>query len=281
MDSPRETAARATNRASIDKSAISRAPSRPPGVWSGFGIVAMYFLLQFGLSLMIGSGLIFVLMLQAGLRHERADARSLALAMRASPDFRSVLAVLTMTAAAIVMTVLVRQFWRTQWTRGDLPGFGFVQPGDKSAYLGAVLLGVGVLLLGGPLTHVLAGAHPVHQDITVMAGKVSPAMRLLLAVPVVCVAPFVEELVFRGVLLSGLASRLHTGWAIVASAIVFGCVHLPDFGFAWYPIPALVVMGLALAWMRVRSGSLWPSITLHATNNLFAMLAWFLASKPH
>jgi membrane protease YdiL (CAAX protease family) len=220
-------------------------------------------------------------MLEAGLRHEHPDAKALLLAMQSNPDFRSVLTVLTLGAAAIVVTLLVRSFWPAQWSRGDLQGFGWVAPADTSSYLGAVLLGVGVLLLGGPLTHLLAGQHPVHQDISVMAGKVSPAMRLLLAIPVVGVAPFVEELVFRGVLLSGLASRMGARWAIVASAIVFGCVHLPDFGFAWYPVPALVLLGLALAWIRVRSRSLWPAITLHATNNCFAMLAWFLASKPH
>jgi membrane protease YdiL (CAAX protease family) len=133
-----------------------------------------------------------------------------------------------------------------------------------------------VLLLGGPLTHLLAGHHEVNQDVSLLAGNVSMGMRLLLAVLVVCVAPFVEELVFRGVLLSGLASRMPIGWAMLASAIVFGCVHLPDFKFAWYPVPALVILGLASAWLRVRTRSLWPSITLHATNNFIAAIAWFV-----
>jgi membrane protease YdiL (CAAX protease family) len=35
---------------------------------------------------------------------------------------------------------------------------------------------------------------------------------------------------------------------------------------------------LALAWLRVRTRSLWPSITLHATNNFMAVLAWFLVA---
>jgi hypothetical protein len=92
------------------------------------------------------------------------------------------------------------------------------------------------------------------------------------------VAPFVEELVFRGVLLSGLASRMPIGWAMLASAVVFGCVHLPDFKFAWYPVPALIILGLVSAWLRVRTRSLWPSITLHATNNFIAAIAWFVVA---
>ena len=102
--------------------------------------------------------------------------------------------------------------------------------------------------------------------------------RMMSGQQVVCVAPFVEELVFRGVLLSGLASRMHIGWAMLVSAIVFGCVHLPDFKFAWYPVPALILLGLVLAWLRVRTRSLWPSITLHAANNFFAVLGWFLVT---
>ena len=260
---------------------ITAEPKRP-GVWSGLGAVALYFLLQFGLSMLVGVLIGFALALKAGiaagLRHQKPDPRAIAQLLQTNPDVKVVLAVITIAAAAVVMVLLVRQFWPAQWSRADLPGFGFVQPGDKKAYLGAVLLGLAVLFLGGLLTHLLAGGHQVQQDVEVMAGKVPVGLRVLLALLVVCVAPIVEELVFRGVLLSGLANRMRVGWAIVASAIIFGCVHLPDFKFEWYPVPALVLLGLVLAWLRVRTRSLWPSITLHATNNFMAVLAWFLTS---
>ena len=60
----------------------------------------------------------------------------------------------------------------------------------------------------------------------------------------------------RSTLLPVAWSRVPVGWAMLASAVVFGCVHLPDFKFAWYPVPALVLLGLAAAW-------------------LLAVLAWF------
>ncbi|HEY9110271.1 MAG TPA: CPBP family intramembrane glutamic endopeptidase [Rhodanobacteraceae bacterium] len=270
--------------ATSDEMTVS-AQARRPGVWSGLGFVALYFLLQLGLSILISAAIGFGLALKAGfaagLHHHRPDMRAIAQTMRANPDISIIVAMVTIAAAAAIMALLVRQFWPGQWSRADLPGFGFAPPADKLAFPGAIVLGFVMLLLGGAITHLLAGQHPVHQDVAVMAGKVSLDMRILLAVLVVCVAPFVEELVFRGVLLSGLASRMRVGWAILVSAIVFGCVHLPDFGFAWYPVPALVLLGLVLAWLRVRTRSLWPSITLHAANNFFAVLAWFLVTKPH
>ncbi|WIG54922.1 MAG: hypothetical protein OJF61_000708 [Rhodanobacteraceae bacterium] len=267
--------------------AVPTATAQPvekrPGVWSGLGIVALYFLLQFGLGILFGVIAGFVLMFRAafdaGLHHRAPpDAKAVMQALMANPDTRVIFIVATIAAAALVMILLIRQFWRAQWSRADLPGFGFTPPAKKHAYLIAVLLGAAVLLLGGPLTYLLAGHQEVNQDVSLLAGNVSVGMRLLLALLVVCVAPFVEELVFRGVLLSGLASRMPIGWAMLASAVVFGCVHLPDFKFAWYPVPALVILGLASAWLRVRTRSLWPSITLHATNNVIAAVAWFVVA---
>ena len=279
MDLPTENTPAVSNAASI-----AQRVEKHPGVWSGLGIVALYFLLQFGLGILFGVMAGFVLMVKAGFEaglHHRAppDAKAVMLALTANPDTRVVFIVATIATAAVVMTLLIRQFWRAQWSRADLPGFGFTPPAKKHSYLIAVLLGAAVLLLGGPLTHILAGHHQVDQDVSLLAGNVSIGMRLLLAVLVVCVAPFVEELVFRGVLLSGLASRMPIGWAMLASAIVFGCVHLPDFRFIWYPVPALVILGLVSAWLRVRTRSLWPSITLHATNNFIAAIAWFVVAN--
>lgn len=267
-----------------DAAPIAQRVEKHPGVWSGLGIVALYFLLQFGLGILFGVVAGFVLMVKSGFDaglHHRAppDAKTIMLALQSNPDTRVVFIVATIAAAAVVMILLIRQFWRAQWSRAELPGFGFTPPTKKSAYLIAVLLGAAVLLLDGPLTHLLAGHHQVNQDVSLLAGNVSTGMRLLLAVLVVCVAPFVEELVFRGVLLSGLASRMPIGWAMLASAVVFGCVHLPDFKFAWYPVPALVILGLVSAWLRVRTRSLWPSITLHATNNFIAAIAWFVVAS--
>lgn len=267
-----------------DATFIPQPAAKRPGVWSGLGIVALYFLLQFGLGVLFGVIAGFLLMVkasfEAGLQHRAPpNLKAVLQALHSSPDTRVVFIVATIAAAAVVMVLIVRQFWRAQWSRAELPGFGLTAPANKSSYLIAVLLGVVVLLLGGPLTHILAGHHHVDQDVSLLAGNVSIGMRVLLALLVVCVAPFVEELVFRGVLLSGLASRMPIGWAMLASAVVFGCVHLPDFKFAWYPVPALIILGLVSAWLRVRTRSLWPSITLHTTNNFIAALAWFMAAR--
>jgi sodium transport system permease protein len=66
-------------------------------------------------------------------------------------------------------------------------------------------------------------------------------------------------------------------WAAVGvSAVVFGLAHA-DLG-SFVP---LVVIGLVLAVLRWRTGSLWPGILLHALNNGVAAVAIFSSLHAH
>jgi len=78
---------------------------------------------------------------------------------------------------------------------------------------------------------------------------------------------FTEELVFRGVLARGLATR----WPLWAATLVSGCV------FAGYHIvPAQIVgvlpLALALGLLAIRSGSIVPGMIAHLTNNTIALV---------
>jgi membrane protease YdiL (CAAX protease family) len=91
---------------------------------------------------------------------------------------------------------------------------------------------------------------------------------------VILVGPFAEELFFRG-----LGVRVVAIWgataAIVVTAVIFGLVH----GVIG-ALPPLIFFGLGLAWVRVRSASVWPSFVAHAGYNglgiLLLALAWAL-----
>ena len=85
------------------------------------------------------------------------------------------------------------------------------------------------------------------------------------AVVVVLIAPVVEEFTFRGVGIA-LLSRFGTLAAIVGTAAAFAADHGLVEGF-----PALFVFGLGVAILRVRTGSLYPGMLLHATFNALAL----------
>lgn len=77
-------------------------------------------------------------------------------------------------------------------------------------------------------------------------------------------APLFEETLFRGVLLPVLG-RSWGGWpAVVASALIFALAHL-SLG----ELVPLLVLGLGLGWLRLRSGRLAPCVLMHALWNGF------------
>ena len=88
------------------------------------------------------------------------------------------------------------------------------------------------------------------------------------------VFPFVEEILFRGLLHDWLHRRFGAVAACIGSAAIFAGAH----GILVL-LPALFVVGVMLAWARQKSGSLWPPIILHGSFNsimvllLFAVLA--------
>jgi membrane protease YdiL (CAAX protease family) len=85
------------------------------------------------------------------------------------------------------------------------------------------------------------------------------------AAVVVVAAPLVEELTFRGVGFTLLA-RFGTVAAVLGSAIAFAADHGLVEGF-----PALFVFGVAVALVRVRTGSIYPGMLLHASFNALAL----------
>ena len=80
-------------------------------------------------------------------------------------------------------------------------------------------------------------------------------------------APLAEELFFRGFLYGGLR-RYGVPIAAVVSGLVFGGVHIggSPIGF----LVPLAVLGIILALLYERTGSLYPPIALHALNNSIA-----------
>jgi CAAX protease family protein len=101
----------------------------------------------------------------------------------------------------------------------------------------------------------------------------SPATRVAVALVATFVAPACEEISFRGYAESALLARYRPAVAIAGSALLFSLIHLDPVRF-----PAVLVLGAVFAWLRWRSGSVWPAAVAHATNNGIVSLAELSAS---
>jgi len=107
------------------------------------------------------------------------------------------------------------------------------------------------------------------SDFTQLFGAGGPGIALSVLM-VVALGPFVEELVFRGVILRAAESRVGAAWAIVLQAALFAAYHLTP----WLIVPSFV-LGLACGWLAWQRRSLWPAIALHALYNGVAVAAVF------
>lgn len=84
--------------------------------------------------------------------------------------------------------------------------------------------------------------------------------------------PIAEEIVFRGLVFGWLRKHLRFAFAAPLSAVFFALVH-----WVWFLVPVLACMGLVLAAIYERSGSLWPAIILHGTFNSLMTITFYTA----
>lgn len=92
------------------------------------------------------------------------------------------------------------------------------------------------------------------------------ALLALIAVsPAIC-----EEALFRGFLLSSVRDRVSPAMAAAVTAIAFGLFHL-----SIYRLFGTTVLGLLMAALVLRSGSIWPAVWLHFLNNALAVVAQY------
>ena len=85
---------------------------------------------------------------------------------------------------------------------------------------------------------------------------------LLPAVSIVLMGPLAEELMFRGVIQTRLARAMPAWTAVVLQAVLFGVTHGTPIQMAY-----AFLIGLALGFLRSRTGSILPGFAAHAAFN--------------
>lgn len=127
------------------------------------------------------------------------------------------------------------------------------------------------------LTRLVSAAQTNLNDVSISAQiDDAPHMTVLI---VVFLAPFVEEMLFRGLVFGNLKDKSRTV-AYLVSCLLFALLHVWQFAVVNRDLTYFLLMvqylvpGLVLAWVYDHSGTLWTSIGLHAAAN--ALSAWVL-----
>lgn len=105
-------------------------------------------------------------------------------------------------------------------------------------------------------------------DLIAEAAMSSGPGRWAWIISVVLLAPPIEELMFRGVLLGGLAETWNMRAAVLVSAGTFWLMHATEWLEYWPGAIAIGMMTVVVTWVRLRSRSLGPSIAAHLAYNL-------------
>ncbi len=106
----------------------------------------------------------------------------------------------------------------------------------------------------------------------------SPAAGYLLALFGILVAPFVEELLFRGMVYPVFERHWGLGIAVLATAGLFAAIHGPQLGGSWPQVGAIFLVGLALTYARGSTGSLVPAFLMHVSYNSTLFTSLFVAT---
>jgi membrane protease YdiL (CAAX protease family) len=88
------------------------------------------------------------------------------------------------------------------------------------------------------------------------------------ALKIVIIAPIVEEVLFRGIIMHGLMRNYRSEYAIFLSGLLFSLFHLNPWQMTY-----TFFLGLFLGWLMIRTRSLPLTILAHSINNVLVLLS--------
>ncbi len=135
-----------------------------------------------------------------------------------------------------------------------------------------------------PMVLFLLAAHVFLNDINTWVAKVLPAPAWFWElfdnilntesgawgafVKVVVIAPIIEELIFRGIIMHGFMRNYPKLLAIFFSGLLFALFHMNPWQF-----PATFMLGCLLGWIMIITRNILACILGHAINNLLVLLS--------
>jgi membrane protease YdiL (CAAX protease family) len=155
-----------------------------------------------------------------------------------------------------------------------LPSLGWHWGGRSPLYWAGVSIAIviGLVLVANLLSKLVPQAKTPFDDLL----NVSREVKLAVAFMATFSAPFVEELVYRGVVYSGLRKVMNTTATIAVVTLLFAGVHLLQYQGAWVTLISLVMLSFVITLIRAKTKSILPCVAVHFINNgLMSLLIVF------
>lgn len=107
----------------------------------------------------------------------------------------------------------------------------------------------------------------------------SPAAAYAIALFAVLIAPFMEELLFRGLLFAFFEKHGGLTFAVVSTAVLFAGLHVPEYWGAWQSLLMILLVGILFSMVRGATRSTTPSYLLHMAYNGTQMLLLYFQTQ--
>ncbi len=107
----------------------------------------------------------------------------------------------------------------------------------------------------------------------------SPSAAYAIALFAVLIAPFMEELLFRGLLFAFFEKHGGLTFAIVSTALLFAGLHVPEYWGAWDHVVMILIVGIVFSTVRGVTRSVTPSYILHLAYNGTLMLLLYVQTQ--
>lgn len=165
--------------------------------------------------------------------------------------------------------------------------------GSWWAVIWRALVAFGLVIIITQVVEMSLPVSKIHDPAAEFAKSLSGIPALLFMFLGVVLAPFLEEVVFRGFLYNALRTSFRSATGVkffrhlevsdysaaLASGLIFGLFHMNFMQFPnlnWFALPVYAVTGLVLSESYRRSGTLYVPIAVHALNNLTVMAMTYL-----
>jgi uncharacterized protein len=173
--------------------------------------------------------------------------------------------------AGTAVWLRARGAWHPVWITGHRPRSVWV---PAAIGVGGAVGGLIVVQVVVGVISWLTGAEPPQQEVFELLDD--PVIAWVLGGVAVLIAPAIEEIVFRGVVLDAMARRWNWWLAAVAQAMAFSAIHIETL-LAPSMFLALALLGFGFAWLRRVTGSLVAPIVAHLVFNAISLGAATLA----
>jgi membrane protease YdiL (CAAX protease family) len=177
-------------------------------------------------------------------------------------DKNAILINLAMIIPVHAATIAISWIIVTQFRRHDYfqsLGWDF---GSFRAWHGILII-FGFFAVGAVVSHYF----PDEENDLIKILRSSREATILVGLIATLSAPFVEEVVYRGVLYSAARKTVGTAGAVALTTFLLTLVHVPQYWPSYSTILLLFMLSLVLTLVRARTGRLLPCVVLHFVFN--------------